>query len=261
MNQILEQYLRCSLSYQQDDWIDLLPLEEFTYNNTLHGSTRVTPFFANYGFHHRLGTSIPGNTVNPSAEARAHTLVDIPQNLSLELILAGDRYKAQADRHFSATPAFAVGDQVWLLRHHVDTTRPCGKLDYKKLGPFRIIERINLVTFRLELPPHFRIHNVFHASLLEPHHPSTILGRHSPPPTPIELSTGEEYEVDKILDSRWHRRQLQYLVLWKGYPISEATWEPSQHLENASDVVHAFHHQNLQKPGMLGDDLSSRIMS
>ena len=47
-NQILEQYLRCSLSYQQDDWVDLLPLAEFTYNNSLHASTRVTPFFANY---------------------------------------------------------------------------------------------------------------------------------------------------------------------------------------------------------------------
>ena len=95
VSKILEQYLRCSHNYQQDDGIDLLPLAKFTYNNSLHGSTRVIPFFANYGFHHRLGTSIPGNTVNPSAEARAHTLVDIPQNLSLELILAGDQYTAQ----------------------------------------------------------------------------------------------------------------------------------------------------------------------
>ena len=126
--------------------------------------------------------SILENSVNPSAEAHARILADIHQILSLELILARDRYKAQADRHLSVTPAFAVGDQVRLLRRHVNTTRPCGKLDYRKLGPFQIIEHINPVTFRLELPPHFRIHNVFHASLLEPHHPSTIPGRHSPPP-------------------------------------------------------------------------------
>ena len=124
VNQILEQYLRCSLSYQQDDWIDLLPLAEFTYNNTIHGSTGVTPFFGNNGFHPCFSISIPGNSISPSAEARARTLADIHQDLSLELILAGDRYKAQADRHFSATPAFAVGDQVWLLRCHIDTTRP-----------------------------------------------------------------------------------------------------------------------------------------
>ena len=149
VNQILEQYLRCSLSYQQDDWIDLLPLAEFTYNNTLHGSTGVTPFFGNYSFHPCFNISIVGNSVNRSAEARAHTLANIHQGLSLELILADDRYKAQADRHRSSTRSFVVGDQVWLLCRHIDTTRPCRKLDYKKLGHFRIIEHIN--------PHHFSI--------------------------------------------------------------------------------------------------------
>jgi transposase InsO family protein len=40
MNQILEQYLRCTVNYQQDDWTDLLSLAEFAYNNTLHSSTK-----------------------------------------------------------------------------------------------------------------------------------------------------------------------------------------------------------------------------
>ena len=200
--------------------------------------------------------------VSLSPVTLSNPLADIHQNVSLEVILVGDWYKSQADRHRSATPS-VVGDQVWLLRRHIDTTRPWGKLDYNKLGPSCIIECINPVTFRLELPPHFRIHNIFHVSLLEPHHPSTILGRYSPPPPPIELSIGEEYEVDKILDSRWHRRQLQYLVLWKGYPILEETWEPTPHLENASIVLHAFYHANIHKNqgGLVGGGLSRRIMS
>ena len=85
---------------------------------------------------------------------------------------------------------------------------------------------------------HFSIHNLFHVSLLDTHHTSRIPGRLPSPPPPIQLSTGEEYEVDQILDSRL---QLQYLVLWKGYPISEATWEPTQHLKHAPNVVRAFH--------------------
>ena len=124
---------RCSLSYEQDDCIKVLLLVEFTYNNTLHDSNGVTPFFGNYGFHPRFSSSIPGNYVNPSAEACARTLADIHQDLSLELILVGDQYKAQVDHHRSTTSAFVVGDQVWLLRCHVDITRPCAKL-----GPFRI---------------------------------------------------------------------------------------------------------------------------
>lgn len=48
-NQTLEQYLRCFSSFAQDDW--LLPLAEFSYNNSIHSATKQSPFFANYGYH------------------------------------------------------------------------------------------------------------------------------------------------------------------------------------------------------------------
>ena len=47
VNQILEQYLRCTVSYQQEDWVDFLAMAEFAYNNSIHASTKVSPFFAN----------------------------------------------------------------------------------------------------------------------------------------------------------------------------------------------------------------------
>jgi len=50
-NQTLEQYLRVYYNYQQDNWADLLPLAEFTYNNTPSATTGVSPFFANRGYH------------------------------------------------------------------------------------------------------------------------------------------------------------------------------------------------------------------
>ena len=52
-NQTLEQYFRCFLSYQQDDWADILHFAEFAYNNAIHSSTRVSPFYAYTGFHPR----------------------------------------------------------------------------------------------------------------------------------------------------------------------------------------------------------------
>src|SRR5882724_4959654 len=58
VNQILEQYLWVYINYQQDDWVNLLPLAEFTYNNTSHSVTMVTPFFANKGFHPKLKVSL-----------------------------------------------------------------------------------------------------------------------------------------------------------------------------------------------------------
>src|SRR6266478_2769618 len=54
VNQTLEQYLRIFCNYQQDNWSDLLPLAEFAYNNAPSATTRVSPFFANKGYHPNL---------------------------------------------------------------------------------------------------------------------------------------------------------------------------------------------------------------
>jgi hypothetical protein len=47
----MEQYLRSYINYRQDDWVKWLPLAEFAYNNSVHSSTGVTPFFALMGLH------------------------------------------------------------------------------------------------------------------------------------------------------------------------------------------------------------------
>ena len=49
VNQVLEQYLCCTIAYQQDDWAELLHLAELSYNNSIHVSTGFTSFFVNYG--------------------------------------------------------------------------------------------------------------------------------------------------------------------------------------------------------------------
>ncbi|KAL2004441.1 hypothetical protein VTN00DRAFT_6592 [Thermoascus crustaceus] len=50
MNQTLEQYLRCYINYQQDNWVELLPMAQFTYNSAKNKTTQESPFYANYGF-------------------------------------------------------------------------------------------------------------------------------------------------------------------------------------------------------------------
>jgi len=53
-NQMLEQFLRIYCNYQQSDWSQLLPLAEFTYNNTPLSTTGTSPFFTNKGYHPRV---------------------------------------------------------------------------------------------------------------------------------------------------------------------------------------------------------------
>jgi len=99
VNQVLEQYLRCFVNYQQDDWVDLLPLAEFTYNNTVHAATKHTPFFANYGYHPRFNIEPPASAEVPAAEDQLAKLQAIKDSLAMEIKLAQDHAKKFADEH------------------------------------------------------------------------------------------------------------------------------------------------------------------
>ena len=81
------------------------------------------------------------------------------------------------------------------------------------------------VTYQLKLPETWKIHNVFHAALLRQYRETEVYIANYPRPPP-ELVEGEEvYEVETILNHRKRGRDYQYYVKWRGYPISDASWE------------------------------------
>ena len=247
VNQTLEQYLRCFINYQQDDWITLLPLAEFTYNNTTHASTGHTPFFANYGRHPAFDPRIPTETQVPQAEDRITTLERTLEQLKQHLQRAKEKYKYYADQDRRPGPKFQVGDQVWLLSKNVSTARPSKKLDYKRLGPFPISAKLSDRVYCLDLPPTLRIHPVFHVSLLEPYVANRFPDRIQPPPPPVVVDGEVEYEVNEILDSRVYRGKIQYLVDWKGYGPADRSWEPVENVQG-NEQVQLFHQQYPGKP-------------
>jgi hypothetical protein len=166
-----------------------------------------------------------------------------------ELVRAQENYKKAVDQKRKEQPTFHPGDSVWLLRKNIRTKRPSGKLDYKKIGPFKISKQINPVSYQLQLPPTLRIHDVFHVSLLEPHTPSTIPGRETPPAPPIDIQGTPEFEVSQILDSRLTKKgKKHYLVSWKGYGPSEATWEPEENLVHYARRLQEFRQRHPHKP-------------
>ena len=69
VNAIMEQYIRIYTSYLQDDWIDWLAFAEFTANNSVLETTKVSPFLANYGQYPQMGFKPPNNTPYPAHQA------------------------------------------------------------------------------------------------------------------------------------------------------------------------------------------------
>ena len=107
----------------------------------------------------------------------------------------------------------------------------------KREGPFKITEVIGPVTYRLKLPATWKIHDVFHATLLQQYRENEVYGANFPKPPP-ELVDGEEvYEVEGILRHQKRGRGYQYYVKWKGYPISEASWEPEEVFSDDGDLL------------------------
>ena len=140
---------------------------------------------------------------------------------------------------------------MWLLSSNISTQRPCKKLDWKRLGPYLVSERIGTQAYRLQLPPSLKVHPVFHVSLLDRYAESDIPSRIQPPAPLVIVDSQLEFEVEEILDSRLMRNRLFYLVKWKGYPVSDNSWEPSSHLSNSQDLVTAFHFRYPSKPSAL----------
>src|SRR6266436_322671 len=110
LNQVLEQYLRAYMNYQQDDWSSLLPLAEFAYNNATNEMTGVSPFFANKGYHPSFATEPNEQVSSPEAQRFILDLDDLHMELKWSITRAQERYQKYTDEHHSPAPPLKIGD-------------------------------------------------------------------------------------------------------------------------------------------------------
>ncbi|KAJ2914471.1 hypothetical protein MD484_g5943, partial [Candolleomyces efflorescens] len=248
-NQTLETYLRAYVSYQQDDWVDYLPLAEFVFNNTENASTKQTPFFANYGHHPKFHPQVSDVSTVPAAEDLSQRLEQIHAELKAQLELAQDRQRKYFDRKVLPSPEYKPDQLVWLLRRNITTTRPSLKLDHRRLGPYPIIRKIANDAYLLKLPPYLsRLHPVFHTSLLEPYSDPTEFHTHASP-EPFQLADDPALAVANILDCRKIGHRYEYLVRWANKSDSEDSWIALPDLPTtANELIDRFHRRNPRAP-------------
>ncbi|KAF9815633.1 hypothetical protein IEO21_04423 [Rhodonia placenta] len=148
-------------------------------------------------------------------------------------------------------PVFAPGDKVWLDAPNLKLKQPSKKLSPKHLGPYAVWRKLGDLDYELVLLKLVPVHPVFHVSLLSKYTCSDIPGQEPEEPPAIEVEGDEEYEVERIKDSRIFWRQLQYLVKWKGYNDSHTSWEPARNVANAPALIANFHRKNPNAPRCL----------
>jgi transposase InsO family protein len=248
-NQFVEIFLRHYINHCQTDWVAFLPMAEFAYNNGVHSGSNQSPFYMCYGFYPQFAVGDKSTNQIPAADEHAEFIKKGLEEAKASLRVAQETHKRYYDRKRRVALTFKGGDKVWLDASNIQTDRPSKKLAHKRLGPYEILDKIRKTSYKLKLPKTMKVHPVFHVSLLYGH-PTDEFGRRPTPPPPVVTPEGEEeYEVEKILNSRKVGRQLQYLICWKGYGPEEDTWQPKADVANAPELVQRFHQQHPEAPG------------
>jgi len=197
-----------------------LPAAKFAYANGKQISTGKTPFETLMGYHPRLGHNVENNITGrkiPDTKKRIKTM----QKTRIKIVrhwqdASETQSKYSNKKHQPKT--YNVEDLVLLSTKNLRQRRSSRKLSHKFIEPFRITDLVDKQAYRLALPAHYQIHNVFHVFYLEPHRRRRDNNTSSALPLSELIDNKKEYKIEKILNRRRRKRHLQYKVKWKDYP-------------------------------------------
>jgi hypothetical protein len=178
--------------------------------------------------------------VNPLAQVLMKQLHLHMVAAKLSLDMARQRYKRIADKKRSDV-RFQQHQEVLLSTKNLKVKSTAGrKLAPRWVGPFRVVERIGPVAYRLDLPTHWRMHDVFHVSLLKSYRRDR---GDKPGPLPALADGHLEWGVravlaheDKPLGKSGRYFQRFYLVRWEGRGPEWDSWEPARNLGDSEPV-------------------------
>ncbi|GJZ31819.1 putative reverse transcriptase domain-containing protein [Tanacetum coccineum] len=169
--QTLEDVLRACVIDFGNGWVKHLPLVEFSYNNSYHASIKAAPFEALYGrkCHSPVCWAEVGEVQLTGPEIVQETTEKVIQ-IKQRTQAARDQQKSYADLKRKPME-FQVGDRVMLKVSPwkgVVRFGKRGKLNPRYVGPFKVLEKVGSVAYKLELPQELsRVHNTFHVSNLK----------------------------------------------------------------------------------------------
>jgi ferritin-like metal-binding protein YciE len=168
VNQCLEGFLRCFVSSWQKKWVQWIPLAEFWYNTTVHSSLGKTPFEAIYGHKPRhFGIDIVESCAVPNLQQWLRDREEMTNLLQQHLQRQQQRMKNQADKKRTERH-FQEGEWVFLKLHlYVQTSvakQGSRKMAFRFYGPFKILQKVGKVAYKLALPTTSQIHPVIHVS-------------------------------------------------------------------------------------------------
>ena len=223
-------------------------MAEFAHNTNIHSATGATPFYLLHGYETQRPSDLLRDQKVPTAEERIKAIQQGRREAQAAMQISEERTRYQHDGWQRTKHQFNPGDQVWIDATNLRVQTPSKKPAPKRYGPFKIIKEVGQGSYQVQIPETWRIHPVFHASLILPYKETSIHGSNYTQPPPDVIGDVPEWEVEEIGGIRKWRNQWQYFIKWKGYPPSDNTWEPLSNVQNAMEIIRRWHKKNPNKP-------------
>ncbi len=222
-NQEMKRCLRSYCNYQQNDWSNWLSMTEFVFNVITSTFIKLFAFMTNYEFESRMSfNSLNANDSQKRLSVKKRVLTrktaiiakkmrNIWNFIKKKLAHTQNIQKRYADQKRTFSSEYVVEDIVWLFIKNIKTKRSFRKLNHKWIESYKI-NKLLKDACQLDLLSSMKIHDTFHISFFRFVVIDLFTEQIQSSSFSIVMNDEEEYEIDDILNSRYHYDKLQYII-------------------------------------------------
>jgi hypothetical protein len=192
---------------------------EFAFNVATFIFIELFVFMTNYDFESRMSfdsmtikESIKERILNKKAFDITEKMKSIWEFIKEKLINAQKSQKKYANRKRIISFNYAVEDIVWLFTKNIKIERSSRKLNHKWIDSYKI-KKVIRNACQLNLSQSMKIHDTFHISLLRSASNDSLIEQIQSSSFSIVIDEKEKYEMNDVLDSRYHYDKLQYKIV------------------------------------------------
>ncbi len=220
-----------------------------------HISTELFAFMTNYEFESRMSfnssdakdsqkrLSIKERVLTQKAAIIVKKMRNIWNFIKKNLAHTQNTQKEYADRKRAFSSEYVVEDIVWLFIKNIKSKRSFRKLNHKWIESYKM-KKLLKDACQLDLSSSMKIHDTFHISLLRKTEINSLIEQIQSSSSSVVIDEDEEekYEINDILDNRYHYEKLQYKVVWIDHS-SDRAWYLAENFQKQSKEILIDYHQ------------------
>jgi hypothetical protein len=252
-NQEMKRYLRNYCNYQQNDWSEWLFMTEFAFNAAISVFTELFAFMTNYEFESRMSFDLVSTEKSAKERILSKKTFDIIEKMKniwkfikRKLANTQEAQKRYADQKRTSASEYKLEDMMWLFTKNIKIERSSRKLNHKWIESYKI-KKILRDACQLNLSQSMKIHNIFHTSLLRSVVTDSLTDQVQSSSPSIVVDEKKEYEMNDILNSRYHYDKLQYRIVWIDHSSDKAWYSKENFQKHSKEILNDYHRRYFSK--------------